>query len=75
MSAVFTALATSGDGYITGPDPSPEQALGHGGSVLFDWYFNGDTRARRDPPALRRPEVTQPAKRGIYPKNNYEINV
>ena len=32
MSAVFTALATSVDGYITGPDPSPDQALGRGGS-------------------------------------------
>jgi hypothetical protein len=39
MSAVFTALATSVDGYIT--------------------------RAQRDPPALRRPEVTEPAKYDI----------
>ena len=31
MSAVFTALATSVNGYITGPDPSPDQALGRGG--------------------------------------------
>lgn len=46
MSAVFTALATSADGYITGPDPSPDQALGRGGSVLFDWYFDGDTPSR-----------------------------
>jgi dihydrofolate reductase len=47
MSAVFTALATSVDGYITGPDPSPDQALGRGGGVLFDWYFNGDTPSRQ----------------------------
>jgi hypothetical protein len=31
MSAVFTALTTSVDGYITGPDLSPDQALGRGG--------------------------------------------
>jgi dihydrofolate reductase len=43
VSAVFSALATSVDGYITGPDPSPSDALGRGGGVLFDWYFNGDT--------------------------------
>lgn len=42
MSRVFTALSTSVDGYITGPDPSPEQALGRGGKRLFDWYFSGD---------------------------------
>jgi dihydrofolate reductase len=42
MSRVFTALSTSVDGYITGPDPSPEVALGRGGKPLFDWYFDGD---------------------------------
>jgi dihydrofolate reductase len=42
MSRVFTGLSTSVDGYITGPDPSPEQALGRGGKRLFDWYFSGD---------------------------------
>jgi len=42
MSKVITALSTSVDGYITGPDPSPEQALGRGGKPLFDWYFDGD---------------------------------
>ena len=31
MTKVFAALASSADGYITGPDPSPEQALGTAG--------------------------------------------
>jgi dihydrofolate reductase len=43
MTAVFSALATSVDGYITGPGPSPAQPLGTGGAQLFDWYTNGDT--------------------------------
>jgi dihydrofolate reductase len=34
------------DGYITGPDPSPEQPLGAGGARLFDWYTDGDTPSR-----------------------------
>lgn len=42
MSKVFTALAVSVDGYITGRDPRPGHGLGDGG-VLFDWYFKGDT--------------------------------
>jgi hypothetical protein len=46
MSTVFTAKATSVDGYITGPAPSPDQPLGHGGGVLFDWYGDGP-RSRR----------------------------
>ena len=39
---VFTAHATSVDGYITGRDPGPGSGLGDG-KVLFDWYFDGDT--------------------------------
>ena len=42
MSTVFTALAVSVDGYLTGRDPRPGRALGEGG-MLFDWYFDGDT--------------------------------
>ena len=49
MSVVFAAKATSVDGYITGPDPSPSQALGRGGGVLFDWYGNGDTPSSQFP--------------------------
>ncbi|HEY4458617.1 MAG TPA: dihydrofolate reductase family protein [Pseudonocardiaceae bacterium] len=42
MSKVFSALAVSVDGYITGRDPGAGRGLGDGG-MLFDWYFNGDT--------------------------------
>jgi dihydrofolate reductase len=42
MSKVISALSVSVDGYITGRDPGPGRGLGDG-SVLFDWYFDGDT--------------------------------
>jgi len=42
---VFTALAVSVDGFITGRDPGPGQGLGDGG-MLFYWYFNGDTASK-----------------------------
>ncbi|MCD2195364.1 dihydrofolate reductase family protein [Actinomycetospora endophytica] len=42
MSKVFTALSVSVDGYITGRDPGDGRGLGDG-SMLFDWYFDGDT--------------------------------
>ena len=41
MSKVFSALAVSVDGYITGRDPGPGRGLGDE-SVLFDWYGDGD---------------------------------
>jgi hypothetical protein len=46
MTKVFSALAVSVDGYITGPHPSPEQPLGVGGARLFDWYTDVDTPSR-----------------------------
>jgi dihydrofolate reductase len=42
VSKVFSAHAVSVDGYITGRDPRPGRGLGEG-SILFDWYFDGDT--------------------------------
>jgi dihydrofolate reductase len=45
MSRVFSALAVSVDGYITGRDPGPGRGLGDGGT-LFDWYFDGDVPSR-----------------------------
>jgi dihydrofolate reductase len=42
MSKVFSAHAVSVDGYITGRDPGAGRGLGDG-TMLFDWYFNGDT--------------------------------
>lgn len=45
MGKVFTALAVSVDGFITGRDPGPGRGLGDGG-VLFGWYGDGDTPSR-----------------------------
>ncbi|TDU91763.1 dihydrofolate reductase [Kribbella voronezhensis] len=42
MSKVLSALSVSVDGYITGRDPGEGRGLGDG-SMLFDWYFDGDT--------------------------------
>lgn len=47
LSKVFSALAVSVDGYISGRDPSDKdggygRGLGDAG-MLFDWYFKGDT--------------------------------
>jgi dihydrofolate reductase len=42
MTKVFSAHAVSVDGYITGRNPDAGRGLGDG-SMLFDWYFDGDT--------------------------------
>ncbi|WP_328322666.1 dihydrofolate reductase family protein [Kribbella sp. NBC_00382] len=45
MSKVFSALSVSVDGYITGRDPGEGRGLGDG-TMLFDWYFAGDTPSK-----------------------------
>src|SRR4051794_41788142 len=42
MSKVFSALAVSVDGYISGRNSGPDRGLGDA-PMLFDWYFDGDT--------------------------------
>jgi hypothetical protein len=42
VTKVFSALAVSVDGYITGRDPGAGRGLG-AATMLFDWYFDGDT--------------------------------
>ncbi|RSN44642.1 riboflavin biosynthesis protein [Amycolatopsis sp. WAC 04197] len=46
MSKVFTGLAVSVDGYISGKRPEGADEFGSGlgdAPTLFDWYFDGDT--------------------------------
>jgi dihydrofolate reductase len=46
MTKVITGLSTSIDGFIAGPDDSPELPLGVGGDRLFRWFRDGDVPSR-----------------------------
>ena len=37
MSKLFLDISMSLDGFITGPDPNPDQGLGRGGEALHEW--------------------------------------
>lgn len=43
MGKVIFNMTTSLDGFVAGPNDSPEKGLGEGGDALFNWYFSGDT--------------------------------
>jgi len=43
MGNVLAGFSISLDGFIAGPNDSPEQPLGEGGERLFEWFFDGDT--------------------------------
>jgi dihydrofolate reductase len=46
MGKVVFNMTMSLDGYVAGPNDSPENGLGDGGEGLFKWYFSGDTEIR-----------------------------
>jgi len=43
MGKVTFNMTMSLDGFVAGPNDSPENGLGDGGDALFKWYFSGDT--------------------------------
>lgn len=43
MGKVSFNMTMSLDGFVAGPNDSPENGLGDGGDGLFTWYFGGDT--------------------------------
>jgi dihydrofolate reductase len=43
LGKVITELSVSLDGFVAGPNDSPENGLGDGGERLFAWYSGGDT--------------------------------
>jgi dihydrofolate reductase len=43
MGKVVFNITVSLDGFVAGPNDSPENGLGDGGDALFNWYFSGDT--------------------------------
>jgi dihydrofolate reductase len=43
MGNVVFNMTVSLDGFVAGPNDSPEKGLGDGGDALFNWYLSGDT--------------------------------
>lgn len=43
MGKVIFNMTVSLDGFVAGPNDTPENGLGDGGGALFNWYFSGDT--------------------------------
>jgi len=43
MGKVVFNMTMSLDGFVAGPNDSPENGMGDNGMRLFDWYFSGNT--------------------------------
>ncbi|MGR7025830.1 dihydrofolate reductase family protein [Geodermatophilus sp. URMC 62] len=47
MTRIHADISVSLDGFVTGPDPGPENGLGTGGDALHSWAFSDDADDRR----------------------------
>lgn len=47
MTRVTADISVSLDGFVTGPDPGPDNGLGTGGEALHHWAFSDDPDDRR----------------------------
>jgi dihydrofolate reductase len=47
MTRIIADISVSLDGFVTGPDPGPDNGLGTGGEALHTWAFSDDPDERR----------------------------
>jgi dihydrofolate reductase len=47
MTRIIADISISLDGFVTGPDPGPDNGLGTGGEALHTWAFSADPQDRR----------------------------
>ncbi|MFE9452010.1 dihydrofolate reductase family protein [Streptomyces sp. NPDC006739] len=47
MTRIIADISVSLDGFVTGPDPGPDNGLGVGGDALHTWAFSDDPDDRR----------------------------
>jgi dihydrofolate reductase len=47
MTRIIADISVSLDGFVTGPDPGPDNGLGIGGDALHTWAFSDDPDDRR----------------------------
>ncbi|MDT0165474.1 dihydrofolate reductase family protein [Actinotalea sp. AC32] len=47
MTRIVADISVSLDGFVTGPDPGPENGLGTGGEALHTWAFSDDPEDQR----------------------------
>ena len=63
MGKVVFDITSSLDGFVAGPNDSPELPMGEGGLRLFDWYFS-EAEASRSPEDID-PEIREEAAQAV----------
>ncbi len=63
MGKVIFDMTASLDGFVAGPNDSPELPMGEGGMRLFDWYFTPQETNRA--PEAMDPEIREQASQAV----------
>jgi len=63
MGKVVFDITSSLDGFVAGPNDSPDLPMGEGGLRLFDWYFS-ESEASRSPEDID-PEIREEAAQAV----------
>ena len=63
MGKVIFDITASVDGFVAGPNDSPENPMGDGGMRLFDWYFS-ESETSRSPESID-PEIRDQATQTV----------
>ncbi len=63
MGKVIFDMTASLDGFVAGPNDSPELPMGEGGMRLFDWYFTPQETDRA--PEAIDPEIREQASQAV----------
>jgi dihydrofolate reductase len=63
MGKVVFDITASLDGFVAGPNDSPELPMGEGGMRLFDWYFSGPEVERS--PEFMDEEIKEQAAQAV----------
>lgn len=83
MRRVLFHNVVSLDGFVAGPNDSPENGLGDGGDRLFDWYFSGNVEIpisdgkmvlKVSPPSAQfMEEAVGQAGAGVWGRRTFDI--
>ncbi len=63
MGKVVFDITSSLDGFVAGPNDSPDLPMGEGGLRLFDWYFS-ESETSRSPDDIN-PEIREEAAQAV----------
>jgi dihydrofolate reductase len=75
MARVVLSFSMSLDGYVAGPDVSPEHPMGKGGERLHEWMFPGEAAPRTEADAQEVEQIMSRVGAVVLGNRTFEIGL